>query len=679
MATAMATPQVASQPSFMTDIGQPRAAAAARRRRSSSTRPAPPSVASSSLPAGQHASSPRRENVEQQRSPRAGKRVSGAGAVLFGRRAGINTDRPRSKTGEEGCTSGGGRPRDSAAVKLKPVLPANVHSKKRGRNLDRVLEDYTESQAELQQARTVINAINAGAHGGQDATLHLSGAAVRAELPAGTAAEVSAGAGGDARQDANLRKRALDVLRKNPSTRTKKSVQPLVEWTYGSDVFDGLSQSERQQLCIGASGRSLSACETVVRPGLVRDAVVIVLCGKLAIYTMRKLPGLAVMAMSGERKAKYVSMQRRASIVARSDSVANAPAAASLAALGIGPKQQRSMAEDAPGGDGVNFPVQLTFAEGEAIGLARAFHNNDDAAVKAFGWQRATHTVVALDDSACLVFTAPEHILLLKQHHAKRLVGKVEALKAVPRYRFLPAACLDEMAKLSRRVQWSAGDVLAKQNSEVNEVQFVAKGAVRLVTGLGTPAERIQGVLGTGSCIGDWSVVTGATQTMSVVAHSACEIVCINAFNFRATADPELLVHLGQLKSEQSAAQVNGLPSDADGLKQPEHMQQPRHQTTPRGRGYFTLISRKATREAALAMVQSNDELFGAGGPVPARVPGPPTRLAPSSAPTSPNALPIEPKPPACRPSRRRAPRQSTRPSMGVFTINSGDAVSSLE
>ena len=119
--------------------------------------------------------------------------------------------------------------------------------------------------------------------------------------------------------------------------------------------------------------------------------------------------------------------------VIRRDSVQLQPGRRGSVAVG-GRARRGSVAHDSSKGDqaqeaadGLMFPVQLSFGEGDEVGLSRAVHNLDAEAVKTEGWKAASHAVVALEPSVCITFTDPALIEIIRRHHFSSLRRKIGA------------------------------------------------------------------------------------------------------------------------------------------------------------------------------------------------------------------------------------------------------------
>eukprot|EP01043_Picozoa_sp_COSAG02_P092373 COSAG02_NODE_28996_length_578_cov_0.626305_2_plen_109_part_01 len=55
--------------------------------------------------------------------------------------------------------------------------------------------------------------------------------------------------------------------------------------------------------------------------------------------------------------------------------------------------------------------VQMRLESGDAIGTQRAIHNSDARLVVQEGFRDASHTVVALEETHCMVIVLPQHII----------------------------------------------------------------------------------------------------------------------------------------------------------------------------------------------------------------------------------------------------------------------------
>ena len=107
---------------------------------------------------------------------------------------------------------------------------------------------------------------------------------------------------------------------------------------------------------------------------------------------------------------QQMMMQRRESVALRRASFAVAPAM----------PQQQNNGPHSQLADGSMFPIQMTFAEGDSLGVQRAIHNSDPALVQKEGYQYADHTVIALSQLTTMVFTEAEHVELVEVRAAKR-------------------------------------------------------------------------------------------------------------------------------------------------------------------------------------------------------------------------------------------------------------------
>jgi hypothetical protein len=107
---------------------------------------------------------------------------------------------------------------------------------------------------------------------------------------------------------------------------------------------------------------------------------------------------------------QQMMMQRRESVALRRASFAVAPAM----------PQQQNNGPHSQLADGSMFPIQMTFVEGDSLGVQRAIHNSDPALVQKEGYQYADHTVIALSQLTTMVFTEAEHVELIEVRSSRR-------------------------------------------------------------------------------------------------------------------------------------------------------------------------------------------------------------------------------------------------------------------
>jgi CRP-like cAMP-binding protein len=279
----------------------------------------------------------------------------------------------------------------------------------------------------------------------------------------------------------------------------------------------------------------------------------------------------------------------------------------------IAPDATKSNGPGSPvGGDGISFPVQLTFNSGDAIGVQRAFHNSDAELAKAKGIQHASHTVVALEPTISMNFDSPAHIAIFKKGFDRSLKEKVEVLATVPNYTQCTRDCLVEMAKFTRRVWHPPGELLIRQGDKAQDIYYIVAGMVQVVKDMNTSNEKVLNVIGPGSCFGDWGVVNNKLRGASCVTSCDTELLLINDFNFKATVDQALLLEL-----VESATEVDALnKSTTDHSEKSIDVEMRRVQkekaakTAASGQktvSSFQLISRKDKKEAGMRISRDTE------------------------------------------------------------------------
>ena len=190
--------------------------------------------------------------------------------------------------------------------------------------------------------------------------------------------------------------------------------------------------------------------------------------------------------------------------------------------------------------DGVSFPVQLRFGSTDAIGVKRSFHNADIMEHNKGVLQYASHTVVALEDCIAMTFRDLSHLKIFKRGFDRSQVKKVELLTTVPNYAHCSRECLHEMATFTRRVWHPSRAVLISQGSQSLEIYYIVTGSVRVVLNFGAADEKVLNIIGPGSCFGDWGVVNNKPRGATCITETDSELLLINDFNFKATADQDV-------------------------------------------------------------------------------------------------------------------------------------------
>ena len=120
--------------------------------------------------------------------------------------------------------------------------------------------------------------------------------------------------------------RARAVLMRVPETRKADAVKELVAWTYCADIFHGLSDKQRRQICLEARGEAVEESGTLISVGQDAPGIKVIMEGECAIYTMRKMDlGTSGNQSSREGPAaalrdKFQQLQRRTSLAVRRES-----------------------------------------------------------------------------------------------------------------------------------------------------------------------------------------------------------------------------------------------------------------------------------------------------------------------------------------------------------------------
>ena len=167
--------------------------------------------------------------------------------------------------------------------------------------------------------------------------------------------------------------RARGVLMRMPETRKPDSLKEVVAWTHSVDIFYGLTERERRELCMDVSQGQIAET-TVMSVGDDAPGIYVIISGECAIYTMRRME-----LDSGNGKAdlrdKFQKMQRRASVAIRQDSVVNQKGEYTLGPTTSMADRRRSIAlamvpgaqslEDTDGQQGIQG-MPLTLETGEA-------------------------------------------------------------------------------------------------------------------------------------------------------------------------------------------------------------------------------------------------------------------------------------------------------------------------
>ena len=431
------------------------------------------------------------------------------------------------------------------------------------------------------------------------------------------------------------KKKAINsLLRTDPAERTAESVAPLVAWTYCADLFYGLKERQRREICLMAEGEETAEGDALINVGEIGVRAHIVMKGECAIYTMRGQKSAKVEEDIEEDdedvdlKEKFQSMQRRASIAVRTDAVAapvvmNNEGQAVLTPAVPASERRRSiaiaMAEVVQAPDAaaqsptlepsvaanadMGIPVQLLFKEGDALGVQSTFHNMDTDLVEEEGWRKCRHTVTAQTKLSCMVIKHTKHLQILQRAYENSQREKVALLKTVPNYATHPEECLEEMAKYCSRIWHQAGERIMLEGEDSDSVFYIVSGQCRVVKDLGNAGERALNVLGRGACMGDWGVVNKQPRIASCIAVGEVQVLEIAAFNFEATATQALLNQLSETateaksqdETESAVGNVRAKAFAGTRLEQVAEEEEQEEEVQPT----FQLITRRDKRDAA--------------------------------------------------------------------------------
>ena len=166
--------------------------------------------------------------------------------------------------------------------------------------------------------------------------------------------------------------RARGVLMRMPETRKPDSLKEVVAWTHSVDIFYGLTESQRRELCMDVSQGQIAET-TVMSVGDDAPGIYVIISGECAIYTMRRME-LDSDNGKADLRGKFQKMQRRASVAIRQDSVVNQKGEYTLGPTTSMADRRRSIAlamvpgaqslEDTDGQQGM--PLTLETGEGQA-------------------------------------------------------------------------------------------------------------------------------------------------------------------------------------------------------------------------------------------------------------------------------------------------------------------------
>ena len=316
------------------------------------------------------------------------------------------------------------------------------------------------------------------------------------------------------------KRRARAVLMRVPETRKADAVKEMVAWTYCADIFHGLSDKQRRQICLEARGEAVEENGTLISVGQDAPGIKVIMEGECAIYTMRKMNLDTGNQSSREGPAdglrdKFQHLQRRTSMTVRRESsvvnqmgqlqhvptVAERRRSVAVAmnqaeqASGSLLSSRRNQADEA---DGIMFPVRMVFSEGDSLGAQRTFHNMDASAVQREGYQKADHTVSALTKVTYMVLDDPQHIAMVEKAQRDNLQQKIELLSQVQNYTMHPRESLERMARHCRRVWFGPDDVVMKEGDKAEHVYYIVHGELNVIKDHGMPSQKSLTVIGRG-------------------------------------------------------------------------------------------------------------------------------------------------------------------------------------
>lgn len=387
--------------------------------------------------------------------------------------------------------------------------------------------------------------------------------------------------------DDSSRAKVKKILLLDPEKRTAAQVKDLVEWTMDIDIFYGLTEQQRTQMCsVALEAQTFKEGDVVLKMGDSHSGVHVLFQGKCAIYLDRSNNKANESTDRGDRsprasdsqqqKAKrdqgeksprakererqdrevsfskyiedsaksrqrHVVRKRFALSAAKSivdedtkDGGRNAMHAVSfrsrkVASLGldmhsVGGNRAR---RNAIGGDSTLPPVQVCFLAGDDIGGARAFHNVDALAVQKEGYRTASHTVQATEETLSVSVSPPDILLMLSAVHKRNIDEKVAFLKSLPSYKGCSDASLLAMSQLMKRKWFPAEATVVQEGDEAESVCFCVDGQLKVVKHFGKPKEKVLNVLGPGATFGDWGVVNDMPRAASMVTVTNAEILVI--------------------------------------------------------------------------------------------------------------------------------------------------------
>jgi hypothetical protein len=169
--------------------------------------------------------------------------------------------------------------------------------------------------------------------------------------------------------------------------------------------------------------------------------------------------------------------------------------------------------------------VQMRLESGDAIGTQRAIHNCDAKLVVQEGFRDATHTVVALEETHCMVVVLPHHIIWIAEARLRSRDEKIRFLRSLPLYAQCTTACLQRMADVMVRKWYSSDTTIVAEGGVSESVFFTVNGQLRVVKNSGTPAQETINVLGSGSCFGDIGALTRLPRSHSILTVQTCQFL----------------------------------------------------------------------------------------------------------------------------------------------------------
>lgn len=161
--------------------------------------------------------------------------------------------------------------------------------------------------------------------------------------------------------------------------------------------------------------------------------------------------------------------------------------------------------------------VQIRLESGDAIGTQRAIHNGDARLVVEQGFRDASHTVVALEETHCMVIVLPQHIIWIAEARQRSRDEKIRVLRSLPLYAQCTTASLQHMADLMARKWYSSDTTVVSEGGVSESVFFTVDGQLRVVKNAGTPAQATINVLGSGSCFGDIGALTRMPRSHAIL------------------------------------------------------------------------------------------------------------------------------------------------------------------